>query len=211
MMPFVLILVILLPLAGGLLLLAAPGGRGALIKILGLAVSTATFLRGVLDEGGGLSLANAAYVTQYFSQPGADPTGRHQYDATVSSVATVTTPLPAGISKSVSVSTATIGDMVVYTIRVPSTTVNATLYDLRIQDVIPAGVSISGVSNNSASLNPGACVAYQSCSKGKMLSNRSTFCSNCCARPGREAHTCGEMYCTILGSQLWKVPRSRLT
>jgi len=48
--------------------------------------------------------------------------------------------------------------------------------------------------------------AYQAFSNGKMLSSRSKFSANCLTRPGREAHTCGETYCTRSGFQLLNQP-----
>ncbi|MEI7530221.1 MAG: hypothetical protein WCK76_14885, partial [Elusimicrobiota bacterium] len=107
--------------------------------------------------GGGLTLTNSVYVTQYFSKPGSDLPERRQYAATASSAATVTTPPPAAITKSVNISTATIGETVIYTIRVPSTTVNVALYKLNVLDSIPAGLTVTGVSHNGASLTPGSC------------------------------------------------------
>ncbi|MEI7527934.1 MAG: isopeptide-forming domain-containing fimbrial protein [Elusimicrobiota bacterium] len=109
------------------------------------------------NAGGGLTLTNAANVTQYYSQPSAEPVGRHQYAATVSSAATVTTPAPTDIAKSVSVSTAVIGDAIIYTIRVPATPVNVALYNLHMQDIIPAGLSVTGISDNGYALAPGSC------------------------------------------------------
>ena len=111
------------------------------------------------NAGGGLTLTNGAYVGQYFSKPGADHIQRRQYEGTSISAATVVTPSPADISKSVNVSSAAIGSAVIYTIRVPATPVNTALYNVRVQDVVPAGLSVTGISNNSSALDPGSCVA----------------------------------------------------
>jgi uncharacterized repeat protein (TIGR01451 family) len=81
---------------------------------------------------------------------------RRKYDQTASSAATVITPTPA-ITKTVSVSTATIGAPVAYTIRVPSTPINVSVYKLRVLDALPAGLTVTGISHNGADIVPGVC------------------------------------------------------
>ena len=107
--------------------------------------------------GGGLTLTNSALVPQYFSQPATSPTERRQYAATASSQATVNTPLPTGIAKTVDQTTASIGGVLTYTISVPSAPATVALYDVRIQDALPAGLTLGGLSHNGGILAPGAC------------------------------------------------------
>jgi uncharacterized repeat protein (TIGR01451 family) len=109
------------------------------------------------DEGAGLTLTNSALVTQYFSQPSTITTDRKQYAATPPQTTSINTPAPAGIAKSVSVSSAAIGAAAVYTITVPSTTVSSVLYNVHVLDTIPAGLTFSAVGNNAGALALGGC------------------------------------------------------
>ena len=109
------------------------------------------------DAGGALTLTNSADVDRYYSQPGAATPERRQYAATASSAATVTTPAPSAVAKAVSVSSAAIGQIVVYTITAPAAPVNVALFDLRVQDAIPAGLTVSAIGNNASSLLAGSC------------------------------------------------------
>jgi uncharacterized repeat protein (TIGR01451 family)/fimbrial isopeptide formation D2 family protein len=108
--------------------------------------------------GGGLAFSNLAQVTEYYSKPASDPDGRRTYGVTNTSATTVTTPLPS-IAKSVNISTATIGETVIYTIRVPASPIDVAVYNLNVLDSLPAGLTVAGVSNNGASLalSPGSC------------------------------------------------------
>ncbi len=107
--------------------------------------------------GAGLSLSNAAEVAQYFSQPSPESAVRRTYGPSSTQSTTVTTPPPAGIGKSVSLSSAAIGAMPAYTIAVPTTTIGVALYNVRVLDTIPAGLSVAGHGDNHGSLAAGAC------------------------------------------------------
>ncbi len=109
-------------------------------------------------EGAGLSLSNSALVQQYFSQPSTAGT-RRQYGPTAPQTTTIHTPAPAGIGKTVTLAQAAIGAQPAYAIVVPTTTIGVALYNVRIQDVIPAGLSAPVHSNNAASIAPGSCGA----------------------------------------------------
>jgi uncharacterized repeat protein (TIGR01451 family)/fimbrial isopeptide formation D2 family protein len=112
-----------------------------------------------LDGGAGAGslFTNAAQVTQYFSRPASAPTDRRQYAATPTQSVTVYTPFPSGIGKAVSLSSPTIGASLAYTITVPTTTLDTTLYNVRVQDVLPAGLSIVSHGNNSGAIALGPC------------------------------------------------------
>mgnify|MGYP000333046240 CR=1 FL=1 len=99
--------------------------------------------------GAGLTLVNTAAVPYYDSQAGDGPdeglTPRQRtYEDGQDSVS-YNTPEPTGLLKAVSPLTATVSQTVVYTINLPSPTVNARLYDVFVTDTLDSRLQPNGV------------------------------------------------------------------
>ena len=102
--------------------------------------------------GAGATYTATARVTAAFSKPSSDGIERRNYGSTVDATAKVTTEAPAGMGKTASAGTGNIGDEVVFTLSVPQVPVGGVLYDVRIQDSLPAGLALVGFSDNSVAL-----------------------------------------------------------
>ncbi|MFK7743276.1 MAG: hypothetical protein AB8H80_23370 [Planctomycetota bacterium] len=102
--------------------------------------------------GAGLTLANAPGADRYFSKPSAAAIERRQYAASNASPQSVTTPAPIDIRKAADVVSLAIGEVVTYTLTVPATPVDATVYDLRVADSVDARLRVTGVADNAAAL-----------------------------------------------------------
>ena len=100
------------------------------------------------DIGAGVVMTNSASVTHYYSfddddvPTGSDSDDRRDYGSVGPKTVTLTTDIPGNLSKTAT-ATAVVGETVTYTITVPANggTVNATLYDVKITDTLPANMT----------------------------------------------------------------------
>jgi uncharacterized repeat protein (TIGR01451 family)/fimbrial isopeptide formation D2 family protein len=153
-------------------------------------------------EGAALTLTNSANVTKSFAQDSTCVAQCRQYAASASSAATVTTPMPAGIQKWVSVSTAAIGGSVAYTVAAPSTTVSVALYKVRVKDQIPAGLTVGAYGNNAASLTPGACGAITVTDNNPGAAGNLVDLTYSCLPPGAQAVVSATTTVSDIGANL---------
>lgn len=104
--------------------------------------------------GAGISMTNSAYVYRYYSfDNDAAPTlgittgVREIYGPTTPAEVTLTTAGPGALSKAnPATTTVAVGETFTYRITVPAATVPTALYDVRIIDNLPAGISFVSVS-----------------------------------------------------------------
>ncbi|MEZ4815297.1 MAG: isopeptide-forming domain-containing fimbrial protein [Bdellovibrionota bacterium] len=92
------------------------------------------------QAGAAQTLTNSAQVTEYYSKAESDTQDRRQYSATALDSVDVTTPTPGTLSKTLTSPVSpnvTIGQAVQYVIRVPSTPLDAALYDVNVLDSLP--------------------------------------------------------------------------
>ncbi len=94
--------------------------------------------------GAGVILTNTARVSETSSMAGAVADERTYSSALVSAV--ITTASPSGLLKAVDPITATIGQQITYTVKLPDPPLIDTLYDVFFTDVVAGGLSVTGVS-----------------------------------------------------------------
>ena len=120
---------------------AAPSGAKQVMLTLTTTVSATV--------GGGLTLLNTAAIPYYDSQAGDGPdeglTPRQRTYSDGQDSVSHETPPPTGLLKAGSPLTATVGQAVVYTLTVPSPTVDAYLYDVFVTDTLDSRLQPNAV------------------------------------------------------------------
>ena len=112
-----------------------------------VATATITFTARVqASVGANTTLTNVARATAD-SQPGNDPNQRVY--TTTPATAVVSTSMPLSPAKLLTPVTATNGDIVTYTLRVPSSAFTSTLFNVALTDVVPSNLSVTSIISTS--------------------------------------------------------------
>jgi uncharacterized repeat protein (TIGR01451 family) len=108
------------------------------------------------DVGPATTITNRADVPESYSLPSTDPNaaGRKSYPSPVEASTSTSTVSPTDMQKS-GPTTATIGELITYTLTIPQTPVGVTLYDVIVTDDLPANLVLVDVSNGPTSSGTG--------------------------------------------------------